>query len=272
MRSVASAPGGAPADAGPVAPGRWLERLGGHHVVREALLAGRRRLVRLFLDASAEGEEGAALRGLAAAAGVEVVPVPRRRLIELGGGDARSQGVVLEAGPLPELALTELLGGEPGKRRLVALDGVEDPQNLGAIARVAEAAGAAGLVLTRRRAPPLSPAASRASAGALEHLAVARVTNLPRALGELREQGFWSLGAEPGAELDLFSAPDRLFASDLVVVLGAEGRGLRRGVRAVLDHELRIPMTGRVGSLNVAAAAAVVLFEVARRQSHLAGG
>ena len=268
MRSSRERPGGGRSAPGPApanAPAESLERLAGQHVVREALRARRRRLVRLLLEDGPPTEEASELASLAAAAGVEVATVPRRRLAELTGAESRSQGALLEAGPLPELPLRDLLAGAPGGRRLVALDGVEDPQNLGAIARVAEAAGAGGLVLTRRRAPPLSPAASRASAGALEHLPVARVTNLPRSLADLRAEGFWSVGAEPDAEADLFSAPDRLLSGDLVVVLGAEGRGLRRGVRAMLDHELRIPMAGRVASLNVSAAAAVVLFELVRR-------
>ncbi len=203
---------------------------------------------------------------LAREAGVRVERLPRAQFAELVGAEARSQGVVLEAGPLPELPLSALLEGQPGMRILVALDGVEDPQNVGAVARVAEAAGAGGLILTRRRAPPLSSAVSRASAGAIEHLPVARVTNLPRTLADLEQAGFWSAGADPEAPSDLFTMPDRLLAGDLVVVLGAEGRGLRRGVRAALDHQVRIPMAGRVGSLNVSAAAAVLLFELRRRR------
>jgi 23S rRNA (guanosine2251-2'-O)-methyltransferase len=248
------------------------ERLSGQHAVREALRARRRRLFRLIVDREHRSVEIEELQALARDAGVPVESAPRARFLELAGPDARSQGVLLEAGPLPELAISALLAGAPGSRRLVALDGVEDPQNVGALIRVAEAAGAGGLLLTRRRAPPLSAAVARASAGALEHLPVARVTNLPRALEELKAAGFWSLGAEPEAEVELFDAPDRILSGDLVVVLGAEGRGLRRGVRAVLDHELRIPMTGQVGSLNVATAAAVVLFELLRRSKRVGPG
>lgn len=252
-------------------PAGGVERLVGQHVVREALRARRRRLVRLVLGrdgpdaASAADEE--TLSRLAGEAGVRVERPGRARFAELVGPEARSQWVLLEAGPLPELSLSDLQGGQPGARVLVALDGVEDPQNVGAVARVAEAAGAGGLILTRRRAPPLSPAVSRASAGAVEHLPVARVPNLPRALADLGRSGFWSLGADPDAPVDLFSMPDRLLAGDLVVVLGAEGRGIRRGVRAALDHQARIPMGGRVGSLNVSTAAAVLLFELRRRRS-----
>jgi 23S rRNA (guanosine2251-2'-O)-methyltransferase len=147
----------------------------------------------------------------------------------------------------------------------VALDGVEDPQNVGAIARVAEAAGAAGLLLTRRRAPPLSAAVARASAGAIEWLPVGRVANLPRALEGLKARDFWVFGGDPKARDDLFQVPDRWLSTRRVLVLGAEGRGLRPGVLACLDHRVAIPLAGRVASLNVASAAAVLLFELRRR-------
>ena len=154
------------------------------------------------------------------------------------------------------------------RRCRVALDGVEDPQNVGAIARVAEAAGASGLILTRRRAPPLGPAVARASAGAIEWLPVARVPNLSRALNQLKNHDFWIFGADPEGDLDVYQLTDRMLAGHRVVVLGAEGAGLRPGVVRVLDHRLCIPLAGRVGSLNVSAAAAVVLFEMGRRSRH----
>jgi 23S rRNA (guanosine2251-2'-O)-methyltransferase len=176
-----------------------------------------------------------------------------------------TQGVVLDAGPLPETPIEELARVGDSPRTLVALDGVEDPQNLGAIARVAEAAGAGGLILTRRRAAPLSPAAARASAGAIEWLASARVANLGRALNQMKSLGFWVMGGDAEGPEELFHLPDRVLRGDRVLVLGGEGRGLRPGIRKLLDHRIRIPMTGRVESLNVSAAAAVFLFELGRR-------
>jgi 23S rRNA (guanosine2251-2'-O)-methyltransferase len=180
---------------------------------------------------------------------------------------ASAQGVVLEVGPLPELGLLELLDApaRAAQRRLIALDGVEDPQNLGAIARVAEAFGIDGLVLTRRRSAPLSPAAARASAGALEWLPVARVTNLSNALKALKDRGFWVMGADVQAVDSLPELPDRLFSGDLVLVFGAEGRGLGRAVQRLVDHPVRIPIPGHVESLNVSVAAAVLVYEVLRR-------
>jgi 23S rRNA (guanosine2251-2'-O)-methyltransferase len=239
-------------------------------VIAAALAAGRRPLRRLLVREGRQRDETSPLVDRAAELGVPVVPMDAAGLAELAGaGEPGVQGMVLEAGPLPVLADVEaLLQAMPaagGGRRLVALDGVEDPRNLGAIARVAEAAGATGLLMTERRSPPLGPVASRASAGALEWLPVCRVPNLVRALERLKKRGLWVVGADPDAVQTLFEIPDRLLAGDLVVLLGAEGRGLRPSVREAVDHPVRIPMRGRVESLNVASAAAVLLFEMVRR-------
>ena len=246
-----------------------MELLTRFHPVREALRARRRTLhaLRVLEPAPRDAEE---LLGLAKEAAVRVVPC---RGADLGRGlpqGVKPQGFVLEAEELPELELDELLGiGKPGERCIVALDGIEDPQNLGAIARVAHAAGATGLVLTDRRAAPLSPAVSRASAGAIEHLPVARVGNLARAIERLKKAGCWVLAAEPAAERDLFAVEDRFWQGDVVIVLGAEGRGIRQGLRRHLDTPIAIPMAGAVASLNVSAAAAVLLYEWVRRQRAL---
>jgi 23S rRNA (guanosine2251-2'-O)-methyltransferase len=225
------------------------------------LRARRRALRRLHLS-GAPRPEWAELQALAREAGVRVVE----------GGEAPSEPsdhrpwVWLEAGPLPEVELEALLAGAkvPGAT-LVALDGVEDPQNLGAIARAADATGVSGIVLTRRHAPPLSDAVSRASAGAIEWIQVCRVPNLTRALGAMKDAGFWVVGADLEAPVDLFEAPDAWLRAPRVLVVGAEGAGLRQGVIQALDHRVRIPMVGQVASLNVSAATAVVLFELRRR-------
>ncbi len=208
---------------------------------------------------------GKELGGLAELAGVPVEWGAESDLEALVAPDARSQGLILEAGPLPELELAQLLAIPPEEQPLtVALDEVEDPQNVGAIARSAEAAGARALLLTRRRAPPLSPAVSRASAGAIEHLPVIRATNLARALDELGECGHWRIGADGGPDAQPYWEASGLWRSPTVLVLGSEEHGLRPGVRSKLDLRIRVPMHGRVESLNVAAAAAVLLFEAAR--------
>jgi 23S rRNA (guanosine2251-2'-O)-methyltransferase len=248
------------------------ERLYGIHPVREALRAGRRPVRRLRIRAGSRRAEVIEIVAAAVAAGI---PVEESKPDELTRGlepGANHQGVVLETVSLPEIPLAQLVSSVPAPRSLVALDGVEDPQNVGAIVRVAEAAGVGGLLLTRRRAPPLSPVVARASAGALEWLPAARVTNLVRALKELKSIGFWVFGADPTGSMDVFALPDRLVQGDRVVVLGAEGRGLRPAVARALDHPVRVPMAGRVASLNVAAAAAVLLFELGRRADSRATG
>lgn len=237
----------------------------GLHPVREALRARRRPLRRLRLRKGDRRPQVAELLQLARQLSLPVDEVSAEELTQTLPPGSVHQGVALRAGPLPEMTVEALAQLAPQGATLVALDGVEDPQNVGAIARVAEAAGARGLVLTRHRAPPLGPAAARASAGAIEWIPVARVPNLARALAELQRAGFWTFACDPEEGEDLFSLPAATTAGARVVVLGAEGRGLREGLRRVLDHRLRIPMGGRVASLNVAAAAAVVLFELARR-------
>ena len=243
------------------------EQLDGVHVVLEALRARRRRLFRLQVAGGAGGR-GPDLPAVLAAARAADVPIDEVPPGAIRARDDRGnpQRVALEAGPLPEMGLDELLAQSAGPdRRLVLLDGVEDPQNLGAIARVAEAAGVLGIVTSRRHSAPLSPAASRASAGALEWLPVARVSNLSRAILQLKGQGFWLLGADPAAPDSFYELAPRLLQGDLVVALGAEGRGLRPGILERMDHRVRIPMAGHVGSLNVATAGAVLLFELMRR-------
>ena len=223
------------------------------------------------------GEQSEALRELselARAAGVPIEEVDAARLEQRGEVDGNPQGVALRVGPLPELSLDSLvdgLSGNAGSRRLLALDGLEDPQNLGAVARVAESAGVGGLILTQRRAPPLSPAVSRASAGAIEWLRVARVPNLARALEQLQARGFWVLAASPSSGTGLYELDDRALQGDLVVVLGAEGAGIRPGVLARADHCVEIPMQGQIRSLNVSTAGAVILYDLVRRAGPLPG-
>jgi 23S rRNA (guanosine2251-2'-O)-methyltransferase len=179
--------------------------------------------------------------------------------IEAAAGDVLHQGVAAVVRPARELSEADLERGPWGDRAVVVvLDGVTDPQNLGAIARSAEAAGAEALVTRRARGAGLTPAAVKASAGALLHLPLARVANVARALERLKEAGFWTIGLDGDAEgslLDLGPPPGRL-----ALVLGSEGEGLSRLVRERCDELARIPMRGRVGSLNVSAAAAVALY------------
>jgi 23S rRNA (guanosine2251-2'-O)-methyltransferase len=155
----------------------------------------------------------------------------------------------------------ELLARE--RPLLVALDEVTDPHNLGAVARVAEGAGADGLLITERRSARVTPAVCRVSAGAVEHLAIARVANLADLLLRARRPGLWSYAAAAGSRT-VYDAAD--YRDGAVFVLGAEGRGIRPRVRSACDQEVSIPMGGRVESLNVSTAAAVLLYEAVRQR------
>jgi 23S rRNA (guanosine2251-2'-O)-methyltransferase len=196
-------------------------------------------------------------------AGVPVAEVTEATVADLAGG-TRHQGVaaMLRAG-------RELTEGELGRRDwpkdavVLVLDGVTDPQNVGACARTAEAAGAAALVIRRRRGAALTTAAMKSSAGALAHLPVAKVPNLARALGLLKEGGFWVVGLDGRAGRSIGDAARP--PSPLALVLGSEGSGLSRLVAERCDELLAIPMRGRVGSLNVSVAAGVALFGYALR-------
>jgi 23S rRNA (guanosine2251-2'-O)-methyltransferase len=177
-------------------------------------------------------------------------------------GSPEHQGVVAEVDPYPYVGPEDLLARSGSL--IVALDQVQDPHNLGAVCRSAEVAGASGVVIPSRRAVAVTPAAAKASAGAVEHLLVARVRNLADWLGQARDAGFWVWGAEA-------EAPTRYTDVDLrqglVLVLGGEGKGLRPRVAAACDGLVSIPRLGSVGSLNVSAAAAVLLFEALRQRA-----
>jgi len=181
-------------------------------------------------------------------------------------GSPDHQGIVAEVDPYPYADPTALL--RDPQALVVALDQIQDPRNLGAICRSAEAAGAAGVVIPERRAAAITPAACKASAGAVEHIDVARVRNLADWLATARDAGAWVYGAAAEAETPYQSLD---LSGRVVMVLGGEGGGLRPRVAAGCDLLASIPTTGRVGSLNVSAAAAVLLF-AASRVSSRAGG
>jgi 23S rRNA (guanosine2251-2'-O)-methyltransferase len=243
----------------------------GLHPVRELLRAGAEPPAELWI---AEGPERARLGEIARLArerGAKVREAPRQKLDRLAGTD-RHQGVVAVVGDYRYREVEELLAvarerGEPPL--LVLLDGIEDPQNLGAIVRSAHALGAHGVVVPRDRAAGVTSAAAKASAGAVEHCAVARVTNLAQALDGLKESGLWSVAADPAAET---TRADLDHSGPTALVIGGEGRGLRPLVRRRCDHAGRIPMAGGMGSLNAAAAAAICFYEVARQRRARKGG
>ncbi len=242
-----------------------MEILYGFHAVEEALRSGSRRFDHVCVAAERfRGGHDARLGAIATLcreAGVKLRTEPREALTRLAQ-TADHQGVVAIVRERDFLDVEDLLkGDEP--RLVLALDGIEDPQNLGALLRTAEGAGVDGVLLTERRSAPLSAVAVKASAGATEHLRMARVVNLVRALETLKEHNLWIVGLDERGAQDY----DRYdFTSNTVVVLGREGAGLHDLVRRTCDHLLRIPMASRVDSLNVSAAGAVVLYEAARQR------
>ena len=242
-----------------------MSRLTGIHAVREALEAGRA-LERIVIAKGRHGERIEELVQLARSRGVPVRFEERAQVDRLAG-TREHQGVVALAAARPVLALEDLVAKaarqDSQKGLLVLLDGVEDPQNFGAVVRTALAAGANGVVIPERRAAGLTETVARASAGAVAHLPVARVTNLPRAMGELKQAGYWLVGLDERAEK---SYTDADFTGAVGIVLGSEGKGLHELTRKRCDFLVSIPTTGPVRALNVSVAAGVVLFEAVRQR------
>ena len=241
-----------------------MDVLYGVHSVAEALKAGRRNFDHVLVAAERHDERLSRLVADCKQAGVRVRQEPREQLTHLAGTTAH-QGVVAVVRAKELLTIEDLFEAPDVSqtRLLLALDGVEDPQNLGALLRVADGAGVDGVILTERRSAPLSAVAVKASAGAVEHLRIARVVNLVRALEELKEQNIWVIGLDERGETDY----DRFdLTGNCVLVMGREGAGLHDLVRRTCDHLLRIPMKGGVSSLNVSTAGAVVLYEAYRQR------
>jgi 23S rRNA (guanosine2251-2'-O)-methyltransferase len=240
-----------------------MNLLTGIHAVREALRAGRA-LERILI---ARGRQDRRVEDVVALARERNVPVrfEDRAQLDRTAGTREHQGVVALAAAQRTFALEDVLAACAEKKSalLVLLDSIEDPHNLGAILRTALAAGADGAVIPERRAAGLTETVARASAGALAHLPVARVTNLARAMEELKAAGFWLIGLDERADK---SYTDADFTGRVAVVLGREGKGLHELVRKRCDFVVSIPTTGPVRSLNVSVAAGVVLFEAVRQR------
>jgi 23S rRNA (guanosine2251-2'-O)-methyltransferase len=201
---------------------------------------------------------------LAAEARVTIRRVPRAQLEHEARSDA-PQGILAHAAPIQDVDLDRLARARDGRTPfLIAVDGITDPQNLGAVLRSAECAGATGVVLPRHRTAHVTPTVAKAAAGAVEHLPMALVGGMPSALARLKELGVWTVGLDGAGDTSIF---DLAVATEpLALVLGAEGRGLSRLVRERCDVLAAIPLRGALASLNVSAAAAVACYEVARRR------
>ncbi len=239
-----------------------MDILYGRNPVLEALRAGRaaRKLV-VAAGVTPEGRLEEILR-LAGERGIAVEESARRRLDDITHTE-HHQGIAGYFHGRPPLALEDLLATSVPPQLFVVLDGIQDPQNLGAITRTADAVGADGIVLPRHRAAGVTAAAAKASAGATEHVPVAIVSNLVHALEQMQAAGLWVVGlaADGPTRYDTFD-----FTVPVAVVVGAEGEGMRSLTRRRCDAVVSLPLAGRVSSLNAAAAAAVLLYEVARQR------
>ena len=231
----------------------------GINPVLEALRAGRVKELRV---GDRGGERMHQLLALAAERGIRVRRVPADAL-DRDSRHGVHQGVVADVEDSKDYSVDELVRGADGPPLIVVLDGIEDPHNLGAILRTADAAGADGVVVQRRRSAALDGAAAKASAGAVAHMRIAEVVNIARAIEELKEAGVWTVGLAGDATTPYDSID---FTSPSAIVLGGEGTGLRRLVRERCDYLAAIPMQGRVGSLNVSVAAGIALFEAVRQR------
>lgn len=231
----------------PAEPRERADVLYGRNPIFEALRSDRREVRRIWATAGAAKEPWLE--------DVKLEPADGDWLTQRAGSDAH-QGLVADVGPYPYADPPSLFAGPAPL--IIALDEIQDPQNLGAIARSAEAAGASGLVIPRHRSAEVTPAAAKASAGAVEHLKIAQVRNVADYLAEAKTAGCWVYGA--AAKGRPYREPD--YTGGVVLVMGAEGTGLRPRVRAMCDDIVSLPMRGRVDSLNVSAAAAVLLYGV----------
>jgi 23S rRNA (guanosine2251-2'-O)-methyltransferase len=240
-----------------------MDVLYGLHPVEEAIRAGARHIESVGVARERRDARLEALVELCKRGGVRVNVLSREQLTRYAG--ERHQGVVAFLKERKFLALEDLLN-EPvssGNRFILALDGVEDPHNFGALLRSADGAGVDGVVVPERRSAPLSGVAAKTSAGASEHVRLAQVVNMTRALEAMKKRNIWIVG------LDERGTPDYTefdFRQDVCLVMGSEGSGLHDLVKKTCDHLLRIPMAGSVSSLNVSVAGAVVMYEAMRQR------
>lgn len=240
------------------------EVVGGLHAVESLLAHAPERIKRLQVAGDAGDARLADIFARAQALGIAVERVRRDRL-DRGQEGLRHQGVVAWTRPRPragEAELDDLVA--QGGRLFLALDGVTDPHNLGACLRSADAAGASAVIVPRDRSAALTPAAAKAASGAAETMPLVAVVNLARTLRHLRDAGVWAVGLAGDGELPLYQVD---LTVPTVLVLGAEGEGLRRLTRENCDHLAALPMAGSVSSLNVSVAAGVALFEAVRQRS-----
>lgn len=244
-------------------------RLEGRNAVQEAIRSGRA-VEKVFIAAGDTDSNLARLAAMAKQAGAVVTMVDRRRLDQMSLTHAH-QGIIAQVAAHTYATLDDMLALAASRNEpplIVVCDELSDPHNLGAILRSAECAGAHGVIIPKRRSVGLSPVVAKASAGAVEYMPVARVTNLTAALKELQAKGLWVYGTAADGETQLYSADLR---GPAAIVIGNEGSGMSRLVRETCDVLVRVPMKGRVSSLNASATAAILLYEALRQRQDTSG-
>jgi len=237
----------------------------GIHAVDAALSRAPEQVKAVYIAADSRNSRARALEQRARQLGIRVATEPRAVLDRRSAGE-RHQDVIAEFTPanlFSERELERLLDAIPGDPLILVLDGVQDPHNLGACLRSADAAGVGLVIMPKDRSAPLTPAARRAASGAAEILPILLATNLARVLQRLKERGIWLAGTTDQAERDLYQLD---LTGPLALVMGSEGQGMRRLTTESCDYHLRIPMAGSVNSLNVSVATAVCLFEIRRQR------
>jgi 23S rRNA (guanosine2251-2'-O)-methyltransferase len=228
--------------------------------VRELIAASAAAIRTLYVKAGAQMRFSAEIDAVRAGGG-QIVSAGDEALARMAGSEGRHQGIVAAIREYPYVPLEQVL--EQKADPLIVIDGVTDPRNLGAILRSAECAGVKAVVLARDRTAPITPAAVKASAGAWSHLKVARCGNVAQTLEALKALGYWTAALAPDGDVAVYDLDS---TRRLALVVGSEGKGVRDLVKKTVDFVVNIPMYGRVASLNVSVAAAIALFDLARRR------
>jgi len=240
-----------------------LDQIEGRNPVVEALKANRE-MEKLCIAKGSKGQVISEIAELCARASIPVKWLDKKEIQQLAvtGGH---QGIIAFAKPVAYAAIEEVMGSINAEEDpiFLLLDHLQDPQNFGAILRTAEAAGVKALIIPNRRAVGMTPAVLKVAAGAVEHVPVVAVTNLARTIDQLKDQGFWVMGAQAGAAQSIYQTDMRM---PLVLAIGSEGKGLSRLVKEKCDFLVSIPLMGKLNSLNAASAAAVVIFEALRQR------
>ncbi|MGH2448105.1 MAG: 23S rRNA (guanosine(2251)-2'-O)-methyltransferase RlmB [Chloroflexota bacterium] len=232
----------------------------GRHPVLEALNA--RTVQRIVMARGRDAPSLEEIRSLARVEGIEIEIVPAADIERLAPGQ-NTQGVVAEVSERRVNSVQDLLDSIVGEAHLLVLDQIQDPHNLGALLRTADAAGIEGVIFPVRRSAPVSGVVAKTSAGAVSYVPIVEVPNLARALDEVRDAGIWAVGLDEGAPTSIFDAG---LTGPLALVIGSEGRGLRRLTREHVDLLVRLPMEGHVASLNASVAGGIALYEALRQR------